>query len=136
MNARTMTWLVRRELWENRALYLVPMVLAGLVLFAALYGLFFGLSGTARVEIVGAHINEFTSRQLSALFGLTMAALAIPFDLALIAVLFFYLLDALYSERRNRSVLFFRSLPVTDTTTVLATNGLLHETVLETVRYG
>ena len=35
-------------------------------------------------------------------------------------VVIFYCLDALYGERRDRSILFWKSLPVSDLTTVLA----------------
>ena len=34
--------------------------------------------------------------------------------------MFFYLLDALHGERKDRSVLFWKSMPVSDTTTVLS----------------
>ncbi len=120
MNLQAMGWLVRRELWENRALYIVPLALAGLLLFAAFYMVFFGISATVRLGAVTAHMTMFTSEQLSSGFGYAVAALAVPFNLALISVVYFYLLDALYSERKNRSIMFFRSLPVTDTTTVLS----------------
>jgi ABC-2 type transport system permease protein len=43
-----------------------------------------------------------------------------PIMLSTFIVAIFYCLDALYGERRDRSVLFWKSLPVSDRTTVLA----------------
>jgi len=50
-----------------------------------------------------------------------------PYDLAAMMMIFvvfivgvFYCLDALYGERRDRSILFWKSLPVSDLTTVLS----------------
>src|SRR6185312_9302365 len=47
-----------------------------------------------------------------------MAAGVLMLTIILISV--FYCLDALHSERRDRSILFWKSLPVSDVTTVLA----------------
>jgi ABC-2 type transport system permease protein len=53
--------------------------------------------------------------------------IAVPYDIAagvmmgtMILVTVFYCADALYGERRDRSILFWKSLPVSDLTTVLA----------------
>ncbi|HEX4884022.1 MAG TPA: ABC transporter permease, partial [Casimicrobiaceae bacterium] len=55
------------------------------------------------------------------------AALALPFGLAASPILLtgfvvaaLYCIDALYAERRDRSILFWKSLPVSDRATVLA----------------
>jgi len=55
------------------------------------------------------------------------AAIEQPYDLAAMMMIFiafivgvFYCLDALHGERRDRSILFWKSLPVSDLTTVLS----------------
>src|SRR5262249_6498399 len=55
------------------------------------------------------------------------AALEQPYDIAAMMIFFtvlfvgiFYCLDALHGERRDRSILFWKSLPVSDTTTVIS----------------
>src|SRR5207249_8225180 len=55
------------------------------------------------------------------------AAIGAPYDVAAMMLIFtafivgvFYCLDALHSERRDRSILFWKSLPVSDLTTVLS----------------
>src|SRR5207247_2680461 len=54
-------------------------------------------------------------------------AIAMPFDIAAALLMLtqllvgaFYCLDALHGERRDRSILFWKSLPVSDLTTVLS----------------
>ena len=110
---RPFAWSVRRELWENRSVTWAPPAVAALVL-------------------VGSAIAVAAlPRRLAALATSDPAALAAlivrPFELAPAPIMLasflvgaFYALDALYGERRDRSVLFWKSLPVSDRTTVLA----------------
>jgi ABC-2 type transport system permease protein len=104
---RVLYWSVRRELWENRSIYVAPLAVAGVALFA------FSLS-----SIVG--IWEKPLR-------LDPAQPQAPYEMAAglmmltgIVVSVFYCLDAMHGERRDRSILFWKSLPVSDVTTVLA----------------
>jgi len=95
---RRMYWSVRRELWESRSIYLAPLLVAGVLLLAFLIS-----------EFVKPHEIGKT---------LELAALAIMGTTFIVAI--FYCLDALNSERRDRSILFWKSLPVSDLTTVLS----------------
>ena len=97
-----MYWAVRRELWEHPSIYIAPLAAAVLFLFAFLAGL--TLSPTHR------HQGIDTPYELAA--ALIMGTAFI--------VGIFYSLDALYGERRDRSILFWKSLPVSDLTTVLS----------------
>ena len=106
--ARPMYWSVRRELWENRSIYIAPLAAAGVGMLAFLIGL--GFSHSTRGHAADQRVE-----------------LAMPYAHAawlLLATAFtvgsFYCLDALYGERRDRSILFWKSLPVSDLTTVLA----------------
>ena len=58
------------------------------------------------------------SRQQTIEAPYDMAAGLLMLDLLIVGV--FYCLDALHGERRDRSMLFWKSLPVSDLTTVLA----------------
>jgi len=99
---RRFYWSVRRELWEHRSIYLAPLAAAAISLFGFLTGL--TLSPAHRHEGLDAPY-EF-------------AALLIMGTGFLIGI--FYSLDALYGERRDRSILFWKSLPVSDLITVLS----------------
>jgi ABC-2 type transport system permease protein len=100
-------------LWENRSIYIAPLAVAGVFLFGFLISTF--------------HLP----RRMQAALALDPAqqrhAVHHPYDIAaslIIATAFlvgiFYCLDALYGERRDRSILFWKSLPVSDRTVVLS----------------
>jgi ABC-2 type transport system permease protein len=109
---RPMYWSVRRELWENRSIYMAPLAAAGLVLVGfviATIGRAMATADLARREAVLEEPYTFAA-------GVIMAVAFI--------VGVFYSLEALHSERRDRSILFWKSLPVSDLTTVLAKASL------------
>jgi ABC-2 type transport system permease protein len=100
------TWLVRREFWENRAIWMIPAVFGGLLLLAALFG---------RVSI-----PQLTSPQESrAAAGAFLGVIGGTFFIVMSVYSTWYLLDCLYTDRRDRSILFWKSLPISDATTVL-----------------
>jgi ABC-2 type transport system permease protein len=110
---RPMYWSVRRELWENRSIYLAPLLVAAVVLFAT------------SMSTIGLPKKMRNLPTLSA--AKQHSAIATPFSMAPAPIMLttflvgiFYCLDALYGERRDRSILFWKSLPVSDRTTVLS----------------
>ena len=130
MNTVTaITTQVRRELWEHRGLLAyTPFVIAAVLLALAIGGVGFGVGQfSALVEgdlddlIPGAGVSarELPPELLRAVMLLTMTMSLTLFVAVLVVMIFFYSLDALYAERRDRSILFWRSLPVSDLRTVL-----------------
>jgi ABC-2 type transport system permease protein len=121
---RPFYWSVRRELWENRAIYLAPLVVAGIVLFGFLFSLH-GVPQAGRVlagpkpgsGAAPADIHAY-GRYTMVLLAPQFAAAAILATALIVAV--FYSLGSLNNERRDRSVLFWKSLPVSDRTAVLS----------------
>lgn len=110
---RLMYWSVRRELWENRSIYIAPLAAAGV----AMLGFFIGLFWLPRS--VHGHSGMDPEQQFVMLvmpYGHTAWLLL----MTSFVVGVFYSLDALYGERRDRSILFWKSLPVSDLTTVLS----------------
>ncbi|MGC2196763.1 MAG: ABC transporter permease [Terriglobales bacterium] len=105
---RPFYWSVRRELWEYRSIYIAPLAVAGVVLF----GFLIATIGRAMATGDPAQKVAVLSEQNGFAAGLIMATAFI--------VGIFYSLDALHSERRDRSILFWKSLPVSDLTTVLS----------------
>lgn len=110
---RPLYWSVRRELWENRSVYLAPLAVAAFALLASVIG---ALSMPARMRVMPGLDPAARHAALVRPYG--MAQAAIVFAAVLVGI--FYSLDALHGERRDRSVLFWKSLPVSDLTTVLA----------------
>jgi ABC-2 type transport system permease protein len=100
---RPLYWSVRRELWENRSIYIAPVVVAALFLFG------FSIS-TIRIRL---HKEVLWSPDQYELASALIMGTAI-------IVSVFYCLDAFYGERRDRSILFWKSLPVSDVIAVFS----------------
>ena len=111
--ARRLYWSVQREIWENRAVYLAPLAVAAVFLIGFLVSLV-GLPARVRAASALGPMRLHEVVQQPYLF---VALLLMAIDLILAV---FYCLDALYGERRDRSILFWKSLPVSDLTTVLS----------------
>jgi ABC-2 type transport system permease protein len=110
---RPMYWSVRRELWENRSIYMAPLLVTAVVLFATFIGT---IGQVARMPSVS---TADSAKQYAAVAGPFKMAPA-PIMLAALIVGFFYCFEALHGERRDRSILFWKSLPVSDRTVVLS----------------
>lgn len=109
---RPMYWSVRRELWENRSIWMAPLAISVLVLFGFLLSTFTLPSRVRAMAPDAAKQRAVVSTPFDAAAGVPMAVAFI--------VGVFYCFDALYGERRDRSILFWKSLPVSDRTTVLS----------------
>jgi ABC-2 type transport system permease protein len=103
-----LVWLVRREFWENKAIWVMPACIGILIVVAALFG---------RVEVAMLNVSAQQS-ELAAV--LSLLALGGVFWAAMSIYSVWYLLDCLYADRKDRSVLFFKSLPLTDSATVFS----------------
>ena len=100
-------WLIRREFWENRAIWLIPAVFGGLLIVAALFG--------------HVDIPEVGSRpEARDVGGIFLIAFGLMFFVVMSVYSTWYLLDCLYADRKDRSILFWKSLPLSDTETVLS----------------
>ena len=91
-------WSVRRELWEYRSIYIAPLAVAAVTLFGYLIALMI--------------------RGVVLLQPFSFAASMIMMAAFIVSI--FYSLETLHGERRDRSILFWKSLPVSDLTTVLS----------------
>lgn len=110
---RPFYWSVRRELWENRSVWMAPLAVAAV----ALLGFAISTVGLAERRRAALLLDAPQMR----------AKIAAPYDIVAmilivtgLIVAVFYCLDALHGERRDRSILFWKSLPVSDRTTVLS----------------
>ena len=124
---RPMVWSVRRELWENRSIYLAPLIVATVVVLASLVSTI-GLPRKMR----NLPTLDPAKQHAAVIRPFSMAPA--PIMLATFLVGFFYCLDALYGERRDRSILFWKSLPVSDRTTVLS-KATIPVVVLPTIAF-
>ena len=140
--ARRFGWLLRREFWEHKGGFLwAPLVAGAISLLLSAMGIVIAMVaardsmpengtislGDSEIQINGLDLGMLTSQlgheELARLgdgLDLTlMLASGWPF-IVLAFVMFFYCLGALYDERKDRSVLFWKSLPLSDSSTVLS----------------
>ena len=103
----TAIWLVRREFWENRAIWVIPLSMGAFMLLVSLFG---------RVDMMSV-AAQVPSRAVGQAF---LAAVAGTFFAVMSIYSTWYLLDCLYADRKDRSVLFWKSMPISDTTTVMS----------------
>ncbi len=166
-------WLVRREFWEHRAIWVAPAIVLAILLLGAVTGnVFIGdvtidretaleRSGLTEQDIADVHELKriFSDQTLSEeeraekmkkfenledrlermdhmspdealalipaekrgkVVTIVYVAIAAAMFMVLGTIGFFYALDTLYADRRDRSVLFWKSLPLSDAETVLA----------------
>ncbi len=109
---RTFYWLIRRELWEHRLLYIAPAVVAS---FGVL-GTFIGSLHLSNAERAARLADPASTYDYMEPFGFVAGTVF----LSGVVVSILYSLAALHGERRDRSVLFWKSLPVSDLMTVLS----------------
>ncbi len=112
-SAQRLYWALRRELWENRSIYIAPLAAAGVALLGFLLTL---IHLPEKIRTVAAlnpmQQHERIEQPFNAVAALLMGTFLI--------VELFYCVEALQRERRDRSILFWKSLPVSDLTTVAA----------------
>ena len=106
----TYLWLFRREVWENRAIWMLPAAVSAVLLFIFLFG-------KIQVEDLPQHL---TAEQIAVVAPMFFSMIAVLMLSLMSVYTAWYLLDCLYADRKDRSVLFWKSLPVTDTSTVLS----------------
>jgi len=102
----TYVWLIRREFWENKAIWVLPALLGIALILAALFG-------RVDVDVVSTEQHRANAETVLIGFGAVFYAVMSLYST-------WYLLDCLYADRKDRSVLFWKSLPISDTATVLS----------------
>lgn len=117
----TMKWLIKREFWEHRGGFFWAPLIAGSI--AVLFSLVAAVAGTmlGRQNGMQIHGNDAEIAEAMGAVGDVALLSGICIALAILAfVVFFYCLGSLYDDRRDRSILFWKSLPISDGQTVLS----------------
>lgn len=111
-------WLIRREVWEHKAIWVAPAIVIGCLLALV-------VTGNVHLGPIGATdgaaaLSTLSPEKQLKLLMIVYAGLALVVFMVMGIVAFFYSLDSLYADRRDRSVLFWKSLPLSDAETVLS----------------
>ena len=130
---KTFYWLVKRELWEHRGGFLwTPIIAGGVFLLLNLMGIITGevmggrhgfnitLGSSNNMNLLARALDQQSMATVGAGLDMVMYSPTMIIGMVLGFVVFFYCLGALYDDRRDRSLLFWKSLPISDTATVLS----------------
>ncbi|WP_313919646.1 hypothetical protein [Tahibacter sp.] len=127
----TFAWLLKREYWEHRGGFQwAPLIAAGIILLVVTIAVITGLSNApldghalingVRISDIAAALTPEQRLKIGAGLDVGLFFSAAPIAITLAIVTFFYLLGSLYDDRRDRSILFWKSLPISDMETVLS----------------
>jgi len=127
---KTFYWLVKREFWEHRGGFLWAPIVTGVVFLvlnvmaiitAEVVGARHGFNvGGNNVQMMIAQANQGDLAQIGAGLDIAMLSSMGLIGIVMGIVVLFYCLGALYDDRRDRSILFWKSLPISNTSTVLS----------------
>ena len=124
----TMKWLIRRELWEHKGAFVyAPLAVAAALILLLGGGFLYAMTASGFHIQANGHqmitvdgVPPEMMSKAAALAASSYLAITAPLFLVLPVVAFFYCLAALHDDRRDRSILFWKSLPLSDRDTVLS----------------
>ena len=113
--------LLQREIWEHRSIYVAPIAVAIIMSFVTIAGMVTvsAFDNEVRMAILGAS-NIVGDAERQAAMTVVFLGTSWVFLITLAIMTVFYTLDSLYAERKDKSILFWRSLPITDAETVIS----------------
>jgi ABC-2 type transport system permease protein len=113
--------LIKREIWEHRSIYVTPIAIAVIVSLISLAGMVTVSAFDKEIDMAlfsASSIAGDAERQAALTVFFLGTSWVFLFALAILTT--FYSLDCLYAERKDKSILFWRSLPITDAETVVS----------------
>ena len=125
----TFKWLLKREFWEHKgAFFWTPVVLGALMTIFITVSLVIAVLGLGNgMRINGVEVSNLANvvtplqkSEFASRFVFGYAGLSMPIFIGLGFCIFFFCLGSLFDERKDRSVLFWKSLPLSDSATVLS----------------
>jgi ABC-2 type transport system permease protein len=133
----TYPMLIRREFWEHKSLWIAPLVWVALITLFFSWGVIQAPDNDHARMMLDAqsmdqmHLNDHDREEMQkaismpdekkdAIFAVSFLAIFGLISVFMTIVVFFYLIDCLYTERKDRSILFWKSLPISDADVVLS----------------
>lgn len=121
MNISNFKMNIKKELWEfNKLLFWVPLIIVAMIVAAPLlqlliieeYQMNSMLEGLTQLQhhILDDEFSRFSFAAMSGLF--------VPFMIVALLVQLYYFLVSLFDERRDLSIYFWRSMPISDFSTI------------------
>ncbi len=126
---KTFVWLLKREFWEHRTgLFWTPLAVAGVQLLVLVGVLVIAVRRGGNFFDGNTELAQSFGTSFGGAAGHAIAENFLGFSMPLLFVagvgVIFLALNSLYDDRKDRSVLFWKSLPASDTQTVLSKLGI------------
>ncbi|MGB1261835.1 MAG: hypothetical protein ACPG52_02900 [Cognaticolwellia sp.] len=121
MNISLLTMNIKKELWEfNKLLFWVPIIILTMMVVAPLLQLMLieDYQWNGIINQLSHVQHQPITGDLSHVAFAAISALFLPFMMVALLVQLYYFLTCLFDERRDLSVYFWRSMPVSDATTI------------------
>jgi ABC-2 type transport system permease protein len=119
---KRMLALLRREFWENKGAFrTTPVAIGGVCIALLLMAIFTTVHIDNELYTFKQAMRFLAQQPVASMSGYLhqiMIGISIVFTVVLVFVVFFYLLGALYDDRKDRSILFWKSMPASDVQTV------------------
>jgi len=113
---KNLLMLLKREYWENKVSIIKVPVLLGFTLIA--FTILSMLLGFNQLDInINTHITPHIAKMACTTILLGVSTV---FNIVLLIAISYYSLSALFEERKDRSILFWKSLPLSETNMVFA----------------
>jgi len=122
----TFLMLIRREIWEHKSLWIAPLIWVGLITIFFNWGMLHvpdDMHSSIHIDGQSEQLREsmnLPADRKESVFAVSFLAIFGMISVFMTIVVFFYLIDCLYTERKDRSILFWKSLPVSDANVVLS----------------
>jgi ABC-2 type transport system permease protein len=119
--------LLLREYWEHRGAFLkTPLIIGAITIVILLLGYFtterfdMKINSGQAIELGAKQLENIDPSDITMVFDWFMLFTGSIYHFVLFIVIFFFLLGSLYDDRKDGSILFWKSLPVSDLQTVLS----------------
>jgi ABC-2 type transport system permease protein len=129
----TQKWLLKREYWEHKGgFFWAPMVISGIITLFTIgsliiasvigknSGMYFGGNSDMSIQVALTKVTEPDKIEFAQGLANGYPLIGMPIIIAMVFVVFFYCLSALFDDRKDRSILFWKSLPISDKDTVIS----------------
>ena len=112
--------LAKREFWEHRSIWVTPAAIGIVTILMTATSLGVGSEFKQAVDLALVGASNVGDAERRAFLTAALSGVTLIFTITMWILTIFYCLDSLYAERKDKSILFWRSLPVTDTETVVS----------------
>lgn len=119
---KTIRTLIKREYWENKGMFFrAPVIFGGFLIFVGLCYLILLIGhGTHEFPDFNGSLSVSDDKIPASLIADIFYSMSVPFIILLWVTVFIYCFNCLYNDRKDRSILFWQSLPIAEWQTMIS----------------